>query len=253
MTGTLPLAGETALVTGASSGIGRETALELARDGADLVLAARRAERLEALAEEIAAETSAEALAVPTDVTDEARVDALFEAAVEAFGGVDVVVNNAGVGRAAPVEGMSTADYRAVMDVNVDGTFFVARAAIPHLRKSAGVLVFLGSFAAHFPRPVQPVYAASKAWTRAFARSLAGQVGDEGIAVTVVNPTGVPTELGEEYGQSATERFPAESFPSAGDVAAAIAFAARQEPPATVFELDLFRRAEFSDWAVGEE
>lgn len=253
MTERLPLAGRTALVTGASSGIGRETALELARDGADVVVAARRAGRLGALVDEVAAETPAEALAVPTDVTDETAVDALFEAAVGEFGGIDVVVSNAGVGRAAPVEGMSTAEYRAVMDVNVDGTFFVARAAVPHLRVSAGVLVFVGSFAAHFPRPVQPVYAASKAWTRAFARSLAGQVGDDGVAVTVVNPTGVPTGLGAEYGQSAAERFPAGEFPSAREVARAIAFAARQEPTTTVFELDLFRRAEFGGWAVGEE
>ena len=253
MTDAPALAGETALVTGASSGIGRATALELARAGGDVVLAARREGRLEELADEIAAESRGEALVVPTDVTDEAQVETLFAAADEAFGGVDVVVSNAGVGHAAPVETMSTADYRAVMDVNVDGTFFVARAAIPHLRESAGVLVFLGSFAAHFPRPVQPVYAASKAWTRAFARSLAGQVGDQGIAVTVVNPTGVPTELGEEYDQSATDRFPAEAFPSARQVAEAIAFAARQEPPGTVFELDLFRRAEFSGWSVGEE
>lgn len=244
-----PLDGRTAIVTGASSGIGQATAIALAADGADVVLAARREGRLNEVAETIDAETDADAnaLVVPTDVTDSDQVDTLVETTIERLGRLDVVVPNAGVGRETPIEEMSNEEYRTVMDVNVDGAFYTARAAIPHLRETNGHLVFVGSVAGQFPRAVYPVYAASKWWTRGFAMSLAGQVGDDGIAVTVVNPTGVPTEFGSEYRTPNNERFSETDWPSKEDVAATIAFAARQDPPTTIGELDVLRRAEFSD------
>ena len=235
-------------MTGASSGIGRATARALAAEGADVAVAARREERLRELKEEIEGEYDASVLVVPTDVTDEDQVDHLVEETVETFDGLDTVVNNAGLGRDAPVEELSTEAYRQMMDVNVDGMFFVTRAAIPHLRESNGVLVFVASFAGRYPRPGAPVYAATKWWTRGFALSLAGSVGPDGIGVTVVNPSEVRTKYGSEDDDPMDERFGPGEVTEPPEVAEAIAYAARREPPNTVAELDLYRRDKFGDW-----
>ena len=239
------LAGKTAFVTGASAGIGRATARVLARDGANVALVARREERLRDLAADVEAEDGVEALVLPTDVSDDRQVDRAVAEAVDAFGQLDVVVSNAGVNRLGDVEELSTEKYRQVMGVNCDGTFFVARAAIPHLRASKGVLVFVGSFAGRYPRPGQPVYAASKWWTRGFALSLAGDLGRDDVAVTVVEPTEVSTEIGIQDGRPARERFDEDRAAAPADVAEAIAFAARQEPPNAVAELGFYRRDKF--------
>ena len=246
MNGAASLEGAQALITGASSGIGRSTALGLADAGADVALLARREERLQELAEEIETETDRRALVAPTDVTDETQIETAVEGTVETFGGLDVVVNNAGLGRSAPVEEMTTEQYRQMMDVNVDGMFFLSRATIPHLRESSGNLIFVGSFAGQYPRPANPIYAATKWWTRGFAHSLAGSVGGDGIGVTVINPTEVRTQFGSEDGRAFTEEFDPGEVTDPDDIAGAIAFAASQEPPNTVNELDLYRRDKFA-------
>lgn len=247
MTDTLTDA--TALVTGASSGIGAATARELASRGANVVLSARREERLETLATEIADNHDVEAVVHPTDVTDNAAVEALVDAAVERFGGLDVVVNNAGLGRAeTAIEDLDLDAYRQMMDVNCDGMFHVARAAMPHLKESAGNLLFLGSMAGQYPRPGAPVYAATKWWTRGLALSLQGSAGDEGVGVTVINPTEVRTEFASEDGEKFAEAIEPGDAAEPADVARAIAFAAEQEDPNVVQELDLFRRDKFTDW-----
>ena len=242
-----PLAGRTAAVTGASSGIGAATAHELAADGANVVLAARSEGRIEELAEAIEAHHDVHAEAVSTDVTDEDAVAALVETTVETFGGLDAVVANAGVGRSAPVEGMATETYRTMLDVNVDGAFFTARAALPHLRETEGTLVFVGSFAGQYPRPGNPVYAATKWWVRGFALSLAGSVGGDGVGVSVVNPTEVRTEFlsEDESAEGFDERFAPGEVTEPSEVAAAIAFAVRQESPTAATEIDLYRRDKF--------
>lgn len=247
------LDGETAVVTGASAGIGRETARVLAREGADVVVGARRAERLRALEAAIEEEHSVEALAVPTDVTDPTQARTLVETAADEFGGLDVVVNSAGTGTepGVDVEDLDTEQYRTVMAVNTDGMFFTTRAALPHLRESSGTAVFVGSFSGRYPRAWSPVYAATKFWTRGFALSLAGQVGDEGVGVTVVNPSQVRTEFGREFRADGTlpkERHDPGEITEPEDVAEAIAFAARQDPPNAVTELDLFRRDRLSEF-----
>ena len=248
-----PLSGKAALVTGASAGIGRETVRALAADGADVALAARREERLESIAANVEADHGVETLVVPTDVSEEAPVEAMVTDAVDAFGGLDVVVANAGTGTGPgiPVEDLPTEQYRTVTDVNVDGMFYTARAALPHLRATAGTLVFVASFAGKYPRPGSPVYAATKWWTRGFALSLAGQVGDDDVGVTLVNPSEVRTEFGKEYREDdelAKERFDPADVTNPEDVAEAIAFAARAEPPNAVTELDLYRRDKFEGW-----
>ena len=230
----------TAIVTGASSGIGRATAEALSAAGADTVLAARSEDRITALADDL----ETDALAVPTDVREEADVEALVASTVDRFGGVDVLVNNAGLGRGSSVEDLSTDEYRQMMETNVDGMFFTTRAALPHLRESEGTAIFIGSFAGEFPRSFNPVYAATKWWTRGFAKSLSAQAGNE-VAVSIINPSEVRTEFGSEDGESFEQRFDEGEVTEPAEIADAVVFAAEQSP-SMVSELDLFRRDKFT-------
>jgi len=248
-----PLADDVAIVTGASSGIGNATAHALARDGADLALAARREERLGELAAELEADYGVDTLVAPTDVTEEGAVEELVAGTVEAFGRLDLLVNNAGLAHGSSVADLSTEEYRTMMDVNVDGCFFATRAALPHLRDSGGTLLFVGSFAGQYPRPGNPIYAATKWWLRGFAHSIAADEGrrtaeesdESAIAVTVINPSEVRTEFGDE--ESLNEAFEEGEVTEPEEVADAIAFAARQER-SMVSELDLYRRDKFSNF-----
>jgi NADP-dependent 3-hydroxy acid dehydrogenase YdfG len=242
---TRPLEGESAVVTGASSGIGAATARYLARDGANVALAARREDQLETLRDELEADHDVEAAAVPTDVREEPQIETLIETAVDRFDGLDVLVNNAGLARGSSVEELSTDEYRAMMDTNVDGMFFATRAALPHVRESGGSIVFLGSFAGQYPRPFNPVYAATKWWTRGFAHSVSAQVGGD-VAVSVINPAAVRTEF-EVTGRDVDEptQFKDQYDPGEAvepeEVAEAIVYVARQSP-SMVSELDLYNR-----------
>ena len=238
------LTGDAALVTGASSGIGRATALALAREGADVAVAARREDRLEDVATEIREAHAREALVVPTDVTDPDAVAAMVETAVDAFGGLDVVVANAGLVAGAGVEDLTDEQYRRMSAVNVDGTFYTAREAIDPLRESRGHLVFVGSFAGQYPRPFNPVYAATKWWTRGFAKSLSASVGADAVGVTVVNPSEVRTEI-EVAGTPFEEAFDPGEVTEPEEVADAVVFAASRDR-SMVSELDLFRRDKFA-------
>jgi NADP-dependent 3-hydroxy acid dehydrogenase YdfG len=235
---------DVALVTGASSGIGRATARSLAREGADVALAARREKRLVALADELRDDHGVRAVAVPTDVTDEDAVDALTERVVDELGGLSLLVNNAGTAEGGAVEGMATEDYRAMMDVNCDGMFYAARAALPHLREAEGLAVFVASFAGKHPRSYNPVYAATKWWTRGFAKSLSAQAGDE-VGVTIVNPAAVRTEF-EVDGTTFEDAFDPGEVVEPEEVADAIAFAATRSP-SMVHEIDVFDRDKFVD------
>lgn len=248
MASDTPLSGQSAVITGASSGIGRATAHKLAAAGANVALAARREDRLNELADTIQQEHDVESLAVPTDVTSDTQVDHLVDETVEAFGGLDVAVSNAATSVAADsVEDISTEEYRRVMGVNTDGMFFTARASLPHLRESAGVLIFTGSFAALYSRPGQALYAATKFWTRGFALSLSGDVGEDDVAVSVVNPTEVRTEWGRETSDTTfREEFEPNEVTEPDEVAEAILFAARQEAPTMASEINIYRRDKFS-------
>jgi NADP-dependent 3-hydroxy acid dehydrogenase YdfG len=220
----------------ASSGVGAATARELARDGASIALAARSEDRLAELAEGIEADHGVGTLVVPTDVREEAQVEALIERVVGEWGGLDVLVNNAGLARGSDVEELTTEQYRAMQATNVDGVFFATRAALPHLRESAG----------QYPRSYNPVYAASKWWVRGFAHSVSASAGEDGVAATVINPSEVRTEF-EAGGETFAERFAEGAVTEPEEVAAAVAFAARQER-SMVSELDLYRRDKFGDF-----
>jgi len=240
------LQGKSAIVTGASSGIGAATARALAERGASVALSARREERLREVATDVK-DAGGEALVVTADVTDDAQVAAMVEETVGSFGQLDVVVANAGLAREGAVEEMDTATYRQVMGVNVDGAFFTARESIPRLRETAGALIFLSSFAGQYPRPGNPLYAATKWWIQGFARSLAGAVGGDGVAVSTINPTEVRTEFGSEDDNSMAESYDPGEVTEPGEVADAIAFAAAQDPPTSV-NVEVYRRDKFSQF-----
>jgi len=238
-----------ALVTGASRGIGRETALELAARGADVALLARTASALEQLAATIEEDHDVRALALPTDVSAESDVNEAVADAAEAFDGLDIVISNAAVAHERCLEEVDTEEYRRVMRINVDGTFYVTRAVAPYLRESGGNLVMVASLAGKYPMPKFPVYAATKWWIRGFAMSVAGDLGRDGVATTVVNPTSTRTDIGvEAREQSLKEVYEPGEVAEPEDVARQIVHVAAEDSPTTVSELDLFRRDEFTDF-----
>ncbi|MDY6777033.1 MAG: SDR family oxidoreductase [Candidatus Nanohaloarchaea archaeon] len=243
--------GRAALITGASSGIGRATAEKLASHGVDVALAARSENKLARLAADIQDEYGVETLAVPTDVTEVGEVETMVEETVSTFGHLDIVVNNAGLTWSGDVEDMPDKHYENTMGVNVDGMFFTAREAIPHLKESGGNLVFLGSIAGKYPRGTNPVYAGTKWWTRGFALSLAAQLGSSGVGVTVVNPAEVRTDFNSEEGTAFQEAFEEGEVSEPEDVAEAIVYAVRQESRNTVAELDLYRRDKLEEMELG--
>ncbi|MFW6316879.1 MAG: SDR family oxidoreductase [Halorubrum sp.] len=237
-------AAEVALITGASSGIGAETARRFADAGTNVVLAARSETSLTAVADDCEA-AGVDALVVPTDVTDYEAVAALVDATTERFGRLDTVVVNAGIGeqRDAPVDELPLEQFERVTATNVHGAYYTTRASVPALRDADGSLVFVGSYKGKHPSTSTPVYAASKWWLRGFALSVAGQVGPDGVGVTLVSPSGVTTNFGSEFrDRTNVVALDDASTLDPADVAEAIAYAVSQEAPATVTELDLNRR-----------
>ncbi len=175
---THPMAGLSVVITGASSGIGRASALAFARRGARLALAARRAELIEEVAEECR-RLGAEAVAVPTDVTDAAAVENLARAAQDAFGGIDVWINNAGTGVFGPYEKADIALHRRTIEVNLLGSMYGAYAVLPvFLRQGHGVLINNISLGGWSPTPFAAAYTASKFALRGFSASLRQELGD---------------------------------------------------------------------------
>ena len=233
----MTLAGKTAVVTGASSGIGEATARLLAREGCNVVLAARREDRLNALAADLGEGT----LAAPTDVTDPAACAALVARTVERFGSMEILVNNAGLGLYGSVAEGDPEDWRKMFDVNVLGVLYVTRAAVRQmLRQGAGDLVFVSSLAGRrVPRADGTVYAATKHAVNAVAEGLRMDVHEKGIRVINVEPGLVRTEFPESSYPSADEYYAEKEYPplEAEDVAAAVVYALDQPPRVSVNEI----------------
>ena len=184
-----------AVVTGASSGIGEACAVAFAAKRAKVVLAARRAERLASLVDRIEG-AGGEALAVATDVTDEAAVDDLFARAVERFGTVDVLVNNAGIADSTPVDEMALETWRKVIETNLTSAFLCSRAAFRAMKgKGRGRIINVGSISARVPRENSPAYAASKFGLDGLTRSLAIDGRKHNIAASIFHPGIVATEI----------------------------------------------------------
>jgi NAD(P)-dependent dehydrogenase (short-subunit alcohol dehydrogenase family) len=189
------LEGRVAVVTGASSGIGEACAIAFVEKGAKVVLAARRAERLSALVERLE-EMGGEALAVTTDVTSEADVDTLFSRAVERFGTVDVLINNAGIADSTPVDEMPLELWSRVIETNLTSAFLCSRAAFRVMKgKGRGRILNIGSISARVPRQNSPAYAASKWGLDGLTRSLAIDGREFNIAASIFHPGIVATEI----------------------------------------------------------
>jgi len=188
---------QVAVVTGASSGIGRALALQLAGQGAKVVLAARRAE----LVEEIAAacrQAGGEALAVPTDVANEAQCKALVEKAVAAFGRLDLLVNNAGLAVIARLEDYADLGlFKHTMEVNFYGAVYCTYYALPYLIRSRGRIVAVSSLGGKAPAPYNSAYVASKFAMHGFFDSLRIEMTKYGVSVTIVCPYWVVTGFHE--------------------------------------------------------
>ena len=230
--------GQVALVTGASSGIGRAVARTLAAGGASVVLAARRAERLDELTDELTA-AGAQALAVPADVTEEAEVDRLHNAAIDRFGRVDILVNNVGVGSYGPLGSMSVKDYDWMMRANMRSSFLCTHRFLPPmLDRRSGQICFIGSVAGLKGLPGESLYCASKFAQMGFAQALDYETREQGVKVSVVAPGGVNTEFA--IGTGRVEGDPAlDEMLDPEDVAAAVRFALTQPDGCRTFLIGL--------------
>jgi NAD(P)-dependent dehydrogenase (short-subunit alcohol dehydrogenase family) len=189
------LDGRAAIVTGSSAGLGEAIARELAALGASVVINAREGERAESVAASIRA-TGMRAVAHAADVTVEADVRALVDAALDAFGHLDVLVNNAGRGNITPTEELSLADWDAVLRVNLTAPFLCSRAAVAHLAASGdGVIVNIGSILSSLGIAQRAAYAASKHGLAGLTKVLAAEWAARGVRVVGVDPGYVHTEL----------------------------------------------------------
>jgi short-subunit dehydrogenase len=186
------------LVTGASSGIGAATARLFGREGYRVVLAARRQERLEALAEEIRS-AGGQALAVVSDCGVLDEVQNLVAQAISAYGQVDVLFNNAGFGRLDWLENLDPVeDIQGQIDVNLSGVIQMARAVLPHMiERRSGWIINMASVASYVGTPTYSIYAATKFGVRGFTEALRREVGVYGIRVSAIYPGGVKTEFSQ--------------------------------------------------------
>lgn len=186
--------GNVAIVTGASSGIGRATALRLAEAGVKVVAAARSGERLEGLVSEIRS-SGGEAVAQPTDVTDPKQCQAVVQRAIQEFGRLDIFINNAGISMRALVDDAAETTLRRVMEVNFWGTVHCTKAALPHLRRSRGALLAISSVAGFHGLPGRSGYSASKFAIHGFMESVRIENLDVNLQVTIVAPGFTASEI----------------------------------------------------------
>ena len=236
--------GKVVVITGASSGLGEATARLLSRQGASVVLGARRADRLKSLADELTA-SGGRAIAVATDVTDRDQVKRLVDTAVQKFGRIDVLINNAGLMPQSPLERLKLDEWDRMIDVNIKGVLYGIAAALPFMKEQkAGHIINVSSVAGHKVGPGFAVYAATKYAVRALSEGLRQEVKPYDIRTTVISPGAVATELLDTISEpdvaaavrkrTAEIALPAESF------ARAVAFAMSQPEEVDVNEI-LFR------------
>lgn len=237
-----PLAGRTALVTGASSGIGEATALALAEAGADIAVGARRADRLENLAKRLT-EHRVRAVTVDLDVTDEQACRAAVDKTVSELGRIDILVNAAGLMLLGPIVGADTEDWRRSMSTNVLGLMYMTHATVPHLvEQGSGDIVNISSVAGRVARKGAGVYNASKWAVNAFSESLRQEVTQQGVRISLVEPGAVDTELNdhitnEQAKKTSKDTYAAMRSLQAHDVARAIVYVVTQPDHVAVNEV----------------
>ena len=224
--------GKIALVTGASSGIGAATARALAAAGVRVAAGARRVDRLKEL----------DALPLDLDVTDQQSVRAAVEQTVDHFGGLDIVVNNAGVMLNGPILGADTADWDRMVRTNLLGSLYVTHAALPHLLARKGTVVQISSTAGRTSSAMGGVYAATKFGVNAFTESLRQEVTERGVRVVTIEPGMVDTELTDQISDATLRDRARQIYGSirtlhAEDVAAAVLYAIEQPEHVAVNEI----------------
>ncbi|HUJ11606.1 MAG TPA: SDR family oxidoreductase [Verrucomicrobiae bacterium] len=236
--------GKVVVITGASSGLGEATARLLSAEGATVVLGARRVDRLKSLADELTAK-GGKALAIATDVTHYDQVKKLVDAAVQKYGRIDVMINNAGLMPHSPLERLKIEDWNRTIDVNIKGVLYGIAAALPYMKQQkAGHIINVSSVAGHKVTPNGAVYCATKHAVRALSEGLRVEVKPYNIRTTIISPGAVATELPDSVTEpDVAERMhkfykdvaiPADSF------ARAVAFAMSQPEDVDVNEI-LFR------------
>jgi short-subunit dehydrogenase len=217
------------LITGASSGIGRALALRIAAEGARVALVARREEELEKLATEIR-RSGAEALVLPCDVTDRTQVEVCAARALEKFGGIDLLVNNAGYGHHRTFLEWDVADMERLMRVNYFGTLYFTKALLPQMmERRKGWLVFVSSVAGKIASPEEAAYAASKFAMEGLASALSIEVEDAGIHVLTVRPGVIRTPFFDEEALARMPRVSKRQFVEVGRLVDAILSALARE------------------------
>jgi NAD(P)-dependent dehydrogenase (short-subunit alcohol dehydrogenase family) len=221
---------KSALVTGGSSGIGLAIARMLRREGYDLTLAARKLERLQSARDELDAEI------VQADVTREEDCARAVAAHTDRYGGLDVLVNSAGVGVAGRIGDMSTKHWDLQQSVNLRGAFLVTRESLPLLRSSSGYVVNLGSIAGTIPTPGLAGYGAAKAALIALTRSLAAEEAESGVRATALCPGFVDTPMAAWSGLAADRMIQPEDC--AEIVRALLRLSPRARVPVVVIERD---------------
>lgn len=239
----IDLSGRAIAITGASSGIGEATALACAAAGASVALAARRADRIEALAQRIVDEHGAgRALAIPTDVGEEEQARTFVERAHAELGRLDGLINNAGVMLLGPIDGAPTEEWRRMIHANLFGVLYCTHAALPLMRaQRSGDVVNVSSVAGRVARAGSGVYNLTKWGVNAFSEALRQECAGAGIRVTIVEPGAVATELPMHNRPPVLEqmmrRFEGVVPLHAQDIANAILYALGQPPHVSVNEL----------------
>jgi NADP-dependent 3-hydroxy acid dehydrogenase YdfG len=241
------LEGQAVIVTGASSGIGEATARTLAARGARVALVARRADRLEKLASEIAGRGHT-ALAIEADVTDQEQAIAAVERTVGDFGRLDLLVNNAGVMLLGPIAGAPTEEWDRMVDINVKGLLYMTHAAVPHLVEAAkdsprevADLVNISSVAGRVASAGAGVYNLTKFGVGAVSESLRQELSPQNVRVTIIEPGAVKTELVDhlrpEIRPHVASRFDDIKTLEAHDIADAIEYAVTRPAHVSINEL----------------
>ena len=237
------LYGKVALITGASSGIGRACARALAGEGARLVLTARRKERLEALKKEVEAR-GGQAVIVTGDARQESTAIKAVKAAAKAFGRLDILINDAGMGNYKKLVDTSAEEYDEMMDTNVRSTFLFARHAVPvMLKQRSGTILMISSMAGVYGFGGEAVYCMTKFAQVGFAQALDRELRESGIKVGAICPGGVKTEFA--IGKGRTKKWVEQSgMLEPEDVAAVVLLACTQSPKARIIEVQMRTMAE---------
>jgi NADP-dependent 3-hydroxy acid dehydrogenase YdfG len=236
--------GKVVVITGASSGLGAATARLLSAEGATVVLGARRLDRLKSLADELT-QSGGQALAAATDVTHCDQVKRLVDAAVQTYGRIDVMLNNAGLMPHSPLERLKIDDWDRTIDVNIKGVLYGIAAALPYMREQkAGHIINVSSVAGHKVGPGSAVYAATKHAVLALSEGLRQEVKPYNIRTTVISPGAVATELPNSITEpdvaESIHQFYEEVAIPADSFARAVAFAMSQPDDVDINEI-LFR------------